>query len=101
MSWERYGTWKYYYSARKVDGRVRKEYLGRGPVAALASRLEDEARTRRRVETESLVHERARLAEPDAAVVTLSAACTVALNATLMAAGFHRQNYGPWRRRHE
>ncbi len=65
MSWEvrnRRPT-RYYYTARKVNGRVLKGYVGRGPAAELAASLDAQAR-RRRAEAAEALRAEALLAEP-------------------------------------
>ena len=99
MAWESRASGKYYYrSIRTFDGRVVKSYFGNGLAAGMAAELDAEARARRRAEADAVAAERARLAPPDAAMAALDAACRLTMEATLVAAGFHRFNYA-WRRR--
>ena len=39
MAWERRGKHRFYYHSRRVNGRVIKEYFGRGPMAEAAAAL--------------------------------------------------------------
>ena len=100
MGWERRPGGNYYYrSIRTGDGHVGKRYFGNGVAAEVAAGLDAEARARRRAEAEAARSLRERLATPDAAMAALDAACALALEAALVSAGFHRQNYSAWRRR--
>ena len=98
MSWEsqRYG--RYYYAATRRDGRVAKKYLGRGPVAELAALQAEATRAKRDADAEALRAEKKRLDGPEQLLQALDRACTLMMTASLMAAGFHQKNYGPWRR---
>ena len=94
------GTKYLYLSARDpATGKVKKRYVGTGPKAeAAAAALE--ARQKRRVD-ERLAVERMRSEHGavDALMAELDAGATLVMEAALFAAGFHRPNYGPWRRR--
>ena len=98
MSWETRNGIRYYYTAKKVNGRVTKAYFGRGPLAELAAGLDAEARRRRIAEAEALRAERMSLEPIDRLTDELDRACARLLEATLLAAGYWRPNYG-WRRR--
>jgi len=99
MGWESRGGRRYFYRAGRVDGRVVKDYVGTGPLAELAAKLEAQDRRRRREATQALEAERARLAPAEAASAALDAAVDALVAAALLAAGYHRPNYAPWRRR--
>ena len=99
MAWASRPGGTYYYRNQWVDGRAVTRYLGRGPAAELAAGLDALARQRRRDEAEALRAERARLGPPEAALAALEAACKLMVEAGLTAAGYHRPNYGAWRRR--
>ena len=99
MPWETRGERRYFYRSRWVGGRSVRRYIGRGPAGELAERLDQEARLRRAAEAEALRVEQARLEPPEGALRALDAACSLLIEATLTAAGFHRPNYGAWRRR--
>jgi hypothetical protein len=100
MAWESRSGRRYYYRSVWLDGRVVKRYFGSGPAGELASQLDEEARRARREPLEAIRELRERLGPPDAALAALGAACDILLEATLLAEGFHRPNYGVWRRRH-
>jgi hypothetical protein len=98
MGWERRGTSGasyLYLSRRDAAGRVVKQYLGRGPQAQEAAR----ALARRAADRHALSQARATLAGPEASMAALHAATGALLEAALLAAGYRRHNYGPWRKR--
>src|SRR5262245_6077301 len=97
MGWERRGqsgAFYFYLSRRDAAGRVVKQYLGRGPKAQEAAR----ALARRAAERHAFGQARAHLAAPEAATAALHAAAGALLEAALLAAGYRRLNYGPWRK---
>jgi hypothetical protein len=99
MAWEQRGNGIYYYRSVRIGGRVVKEYCGAGVLAELAAR-EDDQRRRERAEIETrLRQEREAVAAAVAAHEALSRATDALIMATLTAAGYHRHDRGPWRRR--
>lgn len=99
MSWETRGVYGPYYTrSRRVDGRVVREYVGRGPLAdiiAQADEAEREAhRLQRRREREQMEQDR-RL---DETFSTYSAGVDELLRSALEAAGYHQHKRGEWRR---
>ena len=102
MSWETRGVYGPYYTrSRRVDGRVVREYVGRGPLAeiiAQADEAEREAcRLERRREREQLEQDR----ELDQLFSAYSAGVDELLRGVLEAAGYYRHKRGEWRRRRE
>jgi hypothetical protein len=97
MAWERRPGGLYYYRSVRRDGRVRKVYFGRGEAAALAARLDAEARRRRADEAAAVASERDRLRPLDEAAAAVQAACALMTEAVLVAEGFRRVDYR-WRR---
>jgi hypothetical protein len=98
MSWEQRGTGTYYYSARRVGGKVVKEYVP-ALVAPLAAQLDAEQRSE--LEAAKAEH-RLALAELDALEETigpLDELAEPAVEAAMLAAGFHRHHRGSWRKR--
>ena len=63
-----------------------KHYLSRGPRARAAGR-------------HALGQARTGLAAPETSMASLHAEAAALLEATLLAAGYRRHNYGPWRKR--
>jgi hypothetical protein len=99
MSWETRGVYGPYYTrSRRVDGRVVREYVGRGPLAeiiAQADEAEREAhRLERRREREQLEQDR----ELDQLFSAYSAGVDELLRSALEAAGYHQHKRGEWRR---
>jgi len=102
MSWETRGVHGPYYTrSRRVNGRVVREYVGRGPLAdiiAKADAAEREARLlQRKREREQLEQDR----ELDQLFSAYSAGVDELLRGVLESAGYHRHKRGEWRRRRE
>jgi hypothetical protein len=95
MGWER----GYYYRVRKVNGRVVRQYVGRGEFAELIARMDALGRERRHLDALALRHEQAELAALDADLDALAEAIDLAARAALLAAGYHRHHRGAWRKR--
>ena len=88
MAWERRGSNLYYYQSERIDGRVRKKYVGTGHVAQALAHADE---TIARVELE----EARTLAT---AGEELWEAADILAAAELVASGYHRHK-GQWRRR--
>jgi hypothetical protein len=99
MAWERRGSRHYFYTAVRRGDRVVKRYLGAGAAAEATAWLRDRARRDRAAAAEALRAEDARLAELDRRGRDLDRLCARLVEAHLLLAGFHRPNYGSWRRR--
>src|SRR5262249_50655522 len=95
VAWDR----GYYYRVRKVNGRVRREYVGRGPVAEAVAALDAADRERREDHRRQGREDRARSDELAAKVAALDELADLLAAAALAAAGFHRHHRGEWRRR--
>jgi hypothetical protein len=98
MGFEQRKAQKYYYRARRENGRVVKQYLGAGPAAAEAA-AQDQARRRRRQQERDRQRELA--AQYDALAGGLEPywqACERLLALALAAHGYYRRR-GEWRRR--
>jgi hypothetical protein len=99
MSWDaKRGGRRYYYRSRKVAGRCVKSYLGRGPVAELAARLDGQERDARDARRLALARERARLAEADLPLRRARDLIGLLVAAALLLSGWH-EHRGEWRRR--
>ena len=59
MTWEDRNGQKYYYRRRRVDGRVKAEYLGRGPFPETLARLDEAERERALLHAERMKQLRA------------------------------------------
>jgi hypothetical protein len=106
MSWEtrQHGT-RYYTRSYRVNGRIVREYVGRGLIGELAAR-EDATRREARRAAQSLAREqRQREREADRQVrellATIDRQAAALTTITLTAAGYHRPKRGVWRRRRE
>jgi nucleotide-binding universal stress UspA family protein len=99
MAWERRRNGRYYYRARKINGRVVKEYVGQGPLADAASERDALARAARTEAREQRLREQrvfqAADDEVDAFVTTLdSLTC-----ASVILGGYHQHRGSEWRKR--
>ena len=102
MSWETRGVYGPYYTrSRRVDGRVVREYVGRGPLAEIIAQADEAEREARRLERgrerEQLEQDR----ELDQLFSAYSAGVDELLRGVLEAAGYYRHKRGEWRRRRE
>jgi hypothetical protein len=98
MAWERRGSNLYYYQSKRVDGRVRKKYVGTGEVAQAVAYADEAIRRSRVVQSE-----RARVELEEARTLAsageeLWEAADILAVAELVAAGYHRHK-GQWRMR--
>jgi hypothetical protein len=96
MGWDR---GKYYSRSSKVNGRVRREYIGTGPLAERVAELDALGRQRKEVAREDLRAEREELDALDAPFAELDELAELVAHAALAAAGYRRHHRGEWRRR--
>ncbi len=100
MAWETRKRGRQYYTrSRKVGGRVIREYIGTGPLAELAAKLDAIEREERTVEAERRRRQQERLESADGAVDALYHSAEVLAKAALLSAGYHRHDRGEWRKR--
>jgi hypothetical protein len=100
MAWEkRAGTLYYYRSKKTADGRVVKEYLGRGPRAQHVAQAAAEARRRAEEERRALTEEKGRLADLGGVTERVYDAVLLLTEAILLSQGYHRPKYRAWRSR--
>lgn len=100
MAWEhRRGGGRYYTQSRRVNGRVRRVYWGKGPIAekvaegdALLQRQREDRRQGQRAEAEAI-------RQTEQQFQYVSQICRRLVQDTLESAGFHRHHRGEWRRR--
>ena len=95
MAWER----GYYYRVRKRDGRVRREYFGKGEVAELVAQMDAVERERRELAALELRQEKEALAQVEAEMKAVEAQTVLVTRVALLAAGFHQHTRGEWRKR--
>jgi hypothetical protein len=98
MAWERRGSNLYYYQSKRVDGRVRKKYVGAGELAQTIAHADETIRQSRAAQSE-----RARVELEEARTIAsageeLCEAADILAVAQLVAAGYHRHK-GEWRMR--
>ena len=100
MGWEtRRGRGSYYYHSKRVDGRVVKEYCGRGELAALVARLDDLNRDERKTARLQEQAEEAMMREMEASIAPLDLAADLAMRTAMQEAGYHRHSRGSWRKK--
>jgi hypothetical protein len=102
MAWEHRSRGRaYYYFRCRMLGRVRRMYMGKGPLAELAAQAVADRKAARLAEREVLRAEKLRLEPLERTMAALVDGCDDLLSATLTAAGYYRHYRGAWRRRHE
>jgi hypothetical protein len=94
MPWER----GYYYRAWKIGGKVKRRYVGRGPVADVLARVDAERRQQREEEARRLRQLKSDQAALDAQVQPLLDLADLVARAALLAAGCY-QHHREWRKR--
>jgi acyl-CoA reductase-like NAD-dependent aldehyde dehydrogenase len=100
MAWERRRNGLFYYRSYRdrVTGRVRKEYVGTGPVAEEAARQDAVRRAERAARR---CEERAaeqRYETAHAMLLTLAQDCDTLARAALADFGYYQHHRGEWRR---
>lgn len=98
MGWDK---GKYYTRSRKVDGRVVREYVGSGRLAAVSAERDARGREQRRNETQAVRQEMNCLDELDGELRALAETAEVIARAALVVAGFRQHKRGEWRKRRE
>jgi hypothetical protein len=97
MGWERRGSKRYYYRARRVGTRVIKEYFGSGRRARLAAKEDDEERRRKALDRCEIWAIEKAVADVETLMGDLEDVANTMLQASLLAAGYH-QHRGNWRK---
>jgi hypothetical protein len=95
----RNGRGSYYTRSYRDCGTVRREYHGSGALADLLASLVEDERNERALEAEAWCEEKSSALEREAPLIRLDEAIDDLLAATLTAAGYHRHNYGKWRKK--
>ena len=88
MSLEYRGNRRYYYRGRRINGRFTKQYVGSG--------AEAEAEASRAAAERNL---RAELNQLEVMFAVIDICIEVLMEATMTAAGYHRHDRGPWRKK--
>lgn len=99
MGWEHRGhAGPYYTRSRRRNGRVVREYVGRGALAEQVARQDAVARASREAARSARTRERDSLQAARGSLQALRAQLDSLTSAALEAAGYH-QHHGQWRRR--
>jgi hypothetical protein len=98
MAWERRGSNLYYYQSERIDGRVRKKYVGAGEVAQAIAHADEMIRRNRVVQSERARVELEETRTLASAGEELWEAADILAVAELVASGYHRHK-GEWRMR--
>src|SRR2546423_1787462 len=99
MGWERRRRGRYYYRSTRVRGRVSKRYVGGGALGQWAAQEDARERAERGSKRREQAAERARMLGEERELQELYERVEAAIAASLAAAGYHRHDRGPWRRR--
>lgn len=99
MSWEGRRKGKYYYRARRINGRVVKEYIGSGAEAEEAAKRDEEAREAARKRDEAFLEFKKENDKLEVMFQVVEICIKVLMEQTMTAAGYHRVNRGPWRKK--
>jgi hypothetical protein len=98
MAWEQRGSNLYYYQSQRLDGRVRKNYVGAGEVAQAIAHADETIRRSRVVQSERARVELEEVRTLASTGEELCEAADILAAAQLVAAGFHTHK-GEWRMR--
>jgi hypothetical protein len=105
VAWEIRGESRYYYRSIREGGRVRRIYVGTGPVAEAAAEFDTLDRAIRESTREhsraTRSDERQRLDAALGPLDRLDALAGALAALALVEAGYHRPHRGAWRRRRE
>ena len=95
MAWEQRRSQFYFYRVCRVNGRVVRKYLGRGPAAVAAAEGMAARRAKRATEYERRQADLVLVNQ----LLTLGTSVDAAVSEALQAAGYHRPNRKSWRKR--
>ena len=98
MGWEERRGRPYYYRARKLGGRVIKQYTGAGRSGEQATALDAAERDRRVADAARPRAALSALAPLDAATAALAGLAEALAGAALAAHGYRRHKRGEWRK---
>lgn len=92
----------FYHGVRDPTTRkVRKLYLGRGDAARTVAASIAGQKARREAARRAVRDAQDSLTVVDALTAELDGAATLLMEAVLLVSGWHRPNYGPWRRKRD
>ena len=95
MGWER----GFYYRVRKVNGRVVREYCGKGPLAQFLAAHDEMERSRRNSRRLAEQRDREEMDALDAQVNAVDEVVHLFAHAPLIATGHRQHDRGQWRRK--
>ena len=99
MAWERRGTaGPFYYRSVRRGGRVVKQYFGKGSTAQQAAQEDEQRRAAREQERRAIVAEMAQDQSIRLMTNDFEEETKLLTEASMLAAGYRRTNYGPWRK---
>jgi len=99
MGWEsRTRGGRYYTRSYRVNGRVKREYIGKGPFAELLAAQDENERAEQEYEKQKQKEREASMNEVDELVEEFCEATDTLTNAALILSGYH-QHKGEWRKR--
>lgn len=101
MAWEKRRGKRYYYRATRRNGRVVKQYMGRGLAAKRAFDDDQLKAAYRKLEQERTRQFKKQLWSIDARMRLIRDGCRLALQATYLAAGYHQTRSLNWKRKKE
>ena len=100
MAWEtRQRGGRYYTRSKKVNGRVVREYVGRGLAGELAAAADERERAQGEAKQAAWRAECERIESAIAPLEEFCDAVEILARASLLLAGYHRHHRGEWRRR--
>lgn len=95
MAWDR----GYYYRSTRTARGPRREYVGTGPVATSAAKIDAIERDQRKTEAAFAMAERREVEALDRPLDELDDLADLLARAALLAAGYWQHNRGEWRKR--
>jgi hypothetical protein len=92
MGWQRRDSRRYFYLARRRNGRQENVYLGKGPIAELAAAKVEERKSRRAEARKELRTIQDDLRPLDRLIATVDRGAARLLEATLLGQGYYRDD---------
>jgi hypothetical protein len=99
MFWVRRKGRRYLYETRRVGRRVRKVYLGTGPLAEHLMAKAEELKAAQAARAAERDRQEATRSAAARAATELAAGLDLLTRACLLAAGYHQHDRGAWRRK--
>ncbi len=100
MGWDVCDGRAYYSRSRKVNGRIVREYIGKGPLAEAMAAADTLKQAQRQAQAQALRQERARQETAQAPLKRFAQGTDLLVRSFLVAAGYHQHDRGQWRKRH-